>query len=517
MGRANNMALEPVLKGGAGDVFDYAHASKLFVGDSYKLAPKYSFLYHVRFEPDKTLSYIQDNQLLLETGMLVKSVTLPKFSVDTKTMNAYNRPNLVQTKLKYDPVTITFHDDSYGVVLDFWRDYYTFYYRDSDYASNADDDPVIYHEDHKYTTNPKIKQNSWGYTLRAYSNARQLLKNIRIYSMSQGTFTEYMLINPMITGFQHGTHTAGENATMEHTMTISYESILYFNGRVTDSTVPGFCDIHYDKRPSPLTPGRSKYSNASATGPLISNRPGTSGPGGLSRPRIYGARSVLGPGGVIDTTDQIIGDIRGGNFKGALAKGYKSFLNNKNVNLRDLAKAEAKQAVIKGILTGTNPFSGVNVPVISNLGKSVGNAIKEGTEWAKDKFTIGGSNNGLNGKNSNQASLEKKPVQYGAIPGLQYNNDPGANGVMSNGSSVSKSSAGAIGGAASVFSAPGPAARPPLDTSSDVNSTVPPSENAGYPPAYYMRPANNAPAPESSNQQTTAPSNNSNYRVPGVF
>jgi hypothetical protein len=32
-----------------------------------------------------------------------------------------------------------------------------------------------------------------------------------------------------------------------------------------------------------------------------------------------------------------------------------------------------------------------------------------------------------------------------------------------------------------------------------------------------MRPANNAPTPESSNQQTTAPTNNSNYRLPGVF
>jgi len=327
--------------------------------------------------------------------------------------------------------------------------------------------------------------------------------------MSQGTFTEYMLINPMITSFQHGTHTAGENATMEHTMTIAYEGVLYFNGRVTDSTVPGYCDIHYDKRPSPLTPGRSRYTGASATGALVSSRPGTSGPGGLSRPRIFGSRSVLGPGGIVDTSDQILGDIRGGNLRGVLNKGYSTFLNNKNVNLRDLAKSEAKQALIKGILTGTNPFSGVNVPNISNLGKSTSNSIKEGTEWAKEKFTIGGNNSGLKGKNSNLASAEKNPVQYGAIPGLQYNNNPGANGVVSNGSSVSRP-----GGIAFNQDAP---ARPPLDTSSDVRSTIPPLENTGYPPAYYMRSTNHAPVPEGSNQQTTTPSTNSNYRIPGTI
>ena len=304
---------------------------------------------------------------------------------------------------------------------------------------------------------------------------------------------------------------------MEHTMTVAYESVLYFNGRVNESTVPGYCDLHYDKRPSPLTPGRANYRGASATGALISSRPGTSGPGGLSRPRVFGSRGVLGPGGILDTSDQIIGDIRGGNFRGVLQKGYKTFLNNKNVNLRDLAKAEAKQALIKGILTGTNPFSSVSVPGISNLGKTVGNSIKEGTEWAKEKFNIGTKNSGLNGKNSNQASLNSKPVQYGAIPGVQYNNDPGANGVMSNGSSVSRQGSAAGYAPSSIFSSPGPAARPPLDTSSDVNSTPPPSENAGYPPAYYMRPANNRPAPESSNQQTTTPSTNSNYRIPGTI
>jgi len=510
MSSANNMALEPILKGGAGDMYDYAHASKLFVGDSYRLAPKYSFLYHVRIEPDMTLTYIQNTQSMLETGMLVKSVTLPKFTVDNKTLNAYNRPNIVQTKLKYDPVTITFHDDSFGIVTDFWRDYYTFYYRDSDYASNSDDDPITYHEDHKYTTNPKLKQNSWGYTLRAYSNVKQLLKNIRIYSMSQGTFTEYMLINPMITSFQHGTHTAGENATMESTITVSYESVLYFNGRVTDSSVPGYCDIHYDKRQSPLRPGRTNYSGATATGPLINNLPASSGPGGLSRPRVFGARSVLGPGGVLDTSDQVIGDLRGGNLRGAFVKGFKSYQNLQNANLADLARAEAKQAVIKGILTGTNPFSSVSVPGVSNLGKTVGNAIKEGTEWAKDKFTVGKANSGLQSKNSNQASLDKKPVQYGAIPGVQYNNDPGANGVMSNGSSVARP-----GGIA--FNQDRPAAKPPLDTSSNLNSSPPPSENTGYPTTYYMRPINNPPAPESSNQQTTTPSSSSSsYRIPGV-
>jgi hypothetical protein len=367
----------PINSAPDGAMFDRSHASKLFVGGNYALSPKYSFLYHVRFELDDTLSIVRDSQKLRETGMLVKSVNLPKFTVENKTLNSYNRPNIVQTKVKYDSVTVTFHDDSADVVLNFWRDYYGYYYRDSDYYPNSDGNPELYQFEYKYASNPFLDDKTWGYTLRGQNASRRyFIKNMRIYSLHQGEFTEYMLINPTITGFQHGQHTASEGgSTLEHTMTLSYESVMYFTGGVTESTVPGMLDLHYDKRPSSISPRQTNVTRGTATGGdgVIGALNGTN----ARRPRPFGARSVLGPGGILETSDAVLGDLKSGNLGGAFLKGLKSYRNNKNANLKGLLLTDVSKAVLKGILTNQNPFSDVQVPFLSS--------VKDGLEQAQSK------------------------------------------------------------------------------------------------------------------------------------
>ena len=111
---------------------DYKHATRIFVDDNYSMSPKYGFVYYVVFELNPAIANIPNNQYAQELGMLVKSVTLPKFTIDTKTHNAYNRPNIVQNKIKYDPVSIMFHDDQGDRVRNFWYDYYSYFYRDPD-------------------------------------------------------------------------------------------------------------------------------------------------------------------------------------------------------------------------------------------------------------------------------------------------------------------------------------------------------------------------------------------------
>lgn len=488
----SNIYQTPIPKSGAGDMFNYAHANKLFVGENFRLAPKYSFLYYVRFETDVNLSRITDTKSLLETGMMVKSAQLPRYTIDNKVLNAYNRPNIVQTKIKYDPITLTFHDDSFGVVVDFWRDYYNFYYRDGDYPGTDDTDPATYHQDHKYAWNPELKQKTWGYTLRNYNQQKQLLRNIRIYSMTQGTFTEYMLINPIITSFQHGEHAADSTELMTHTMTLAYESVLYFNGRVNTSTMPGFADLHYDKKQSPLTPRAAKYDGRSATGALVSSRPGTTGPGGLQRPRAFGARSIFGNGGIVSTSDQIIGDIRGGNFRGAIQKGYKSFHNLKGADLTLLARAETRQALINGIMTGKNPFSGLNIPNIGNLGSKIGPKVSEGVDWAKNKFTIGRKNKGLGTTKIEVDSLKKEQIGFGRTPPPLYNNSAGSTDIRSNGRDVSTSS---------YYNARISYNGMPLDNVADIK-TPPGDVQTNISRGYYNKPMN-YPTVTPTNQGTT--------------
>lgn len=439
-----------------GKIFDRAHASQLFVADRMKLAPKLSFLYYVKFDRDTTVSNIFDNSSLIETGQLVKSVSLPKFTIENKALNAYNRTNLVQTKIKYDPIQITFHDDGNNTVLDFWKDYYEYYYRDGDYKDMGGDSTTSnYQQKHKYNFNNSSPLNSWGYSPRGGSNEIHYLKNIRIYSLNQGTFTEYMLVNPIITSFQHGQHTAGENSPMTHTMSIAYEAVLYYYGYVTDSTVPGMLDLHYDRRPSSLTP----------------NGLGSAGMGGFSRPRAFGARGVFGNGGILDTTDQIIGDLKGGNAGLALIKGFKAYQNNKGANLKDIAAGEAKRALIRGILTGTNPLSGVNIPVISNLAKGIGGAVEDGADWASTKFGIKRASQDAEAKKlgAGYAAAGAASVSYEQRQKINTDGTPSETNVISNGDNVSANKPGD-----NVFNSP--TYRMPKDTSSDI------SEDSGYTP-----------------------------------
>lgn len=235
---------------------DYKHASQLYVADNFKLVPKFGFLFHVFFDinSDARLADSNNPNNQEEIGLLVKSIDLPKFSIDTKIHNAYNRPNIVQSKIKYDSINASFHDDSADLIRNFWFDYYNYYYRDSDYGEE------LYSKDHKYTTtdfNPK-----WGFSPRKRTST-PYLKSIRIYSLHHKRFSEYVLINPIIKSFRHGQHDQTPmDSILTNDMTIEYESVLYNYGDVSSNTVKGFANLHYDKSASTLK-GKVPFVNSS--------------------------------------------------------------------------------------------------------------------------------------------------------------------------------------------------------------------------------------------------------------
>ena len=173
----------------------YDHANKLFIADTFRLAPKQSFLYYVRIEINQDVlsslitlmpsDAISSQSLLdqMEVGLLAKRIELPRYRIQTKTYNAYNRKNIVQNQLNYEDVSITFHDDAADVITNFWNDYYTFYYRDSDYGEE------IYKQPHKYVPRQRM---GWGFTPRLRS-MQPFLRSIQIFSLHNKRFTEYQL------------------------------------------------------------------------------------------------------------------------------------------------------------------------------------------------------------------------------------------------------------------------------------------------------------------------------------
>ena len=307
-----NSGLKPLQSGVYTNPYD--HAARLFLDDNYRLAPKQSFLYYVVINPTPIQNTSSSSLLnfvngitsfanrfqALETGMLVKRADLPKFSINNKVLNAYNRKNVIQSKMQYDPVTITFHDDAADVILNFWNDYYTYYFRDSDYNVS----------DYNYVDRYDLrKQIGWGFSPRDFS-LPPFLSNIRIFSLHNKRFTEYLLINPIITSWRHGVHEAAANTTtMECTMTVEYETVKYFTGWINPVTVDGFSLLHYDNDPSPIATSKTNIYTSSGLLGVVD-----SAPKDLAKPDGIG-----GAGGLISN----------------LLNVYKTYNNFKNTNLKN--------------------------------------------------------------------------------------------------------------------------------------------------------------------------------------
>jgi hypothetical protein len=364
---------------GQGDqIKDYQHAAKLYVGDNFNLAPRQGYLYHVFLDLAPAFINKIGDDARVKAGMLVKAVDLPKFTVDTKTLNSYNKYDIVQTKVKYDPITITFHDDHADVVRSIWFQYYNHYFRDADlgYSDGGGQVNPAYAQSTKYG---QRDNNNWGYTPR--SNSGKLINAIRIYSMSQKRFAEYTLINPVITSFKHGQHQAGSSDPIQHEMTVSFETVLYGAGWVSDQTVRGFAGAIYDHSPSPLTPA-----------------------GG-------GTQSIIGPGGLLATADSIVNDLSKtppaeSNPGAAFFKAFRGYQNLKNTDLGAVAKTELKQFGMD-MLRGNNPLNRIFVPNAGNLAN--GTPIYEYGKGASPGNGAGGAGS-VNNVTSNGTGVSTSPA-----------------------------------------------------------------------------------------------------------
>ena len=105
---------------------DFTHASKAFRSNFYQNAPKFKFLFHVYFDINQEAYNTASLPKQSNFSLLVKTVQLPNFSFDTHTLNQYNRKRIVQTKIKYEPIEISFHDDNNSLITRLWHNYYTY-------------------------------------------------------------------------------------------------------------------------------------------------------------------------------------------------------------------------------------------------------------------------------------------------------------------------------------------------------------------------------------------------------
>ena len=103
---------------------DYQHASRLYIDDNFRLMPKQKFLFYVKFDTDETLFQggFNSNERY-QLGYLVKTCDLPKYNMSMEEKIQYNKKMYAATRIAYEPVNISFHDDHADTVNAFWKKY----------------------------------------------------------------------------------------------------------------------------------------------------------------------------------------------------------------------------------------------------------------------------------------------------------------------------------------------------------------------------------------------------------
>nr|NDG05769.1 hypothetical protein [Oxalobacteraceae bacterium] len=363
---------DQILSGFLGDstLRDYTHASRVFTTNSYELKPRFKFQFHVGFTVNTDqVTYLKNADLdFTELSCIVKTVDLPKFTVDTETLNQYNRKRIVQTKINYQPVTITFHDDTGDNARRLWYYYFSYYFKDATHRYNLGSTggqpqpnavgtttAFDYNVRDIYAEKPLVTD--WGFIGESVSDRgptpsnvdgtgkTPFFKDIRIYGMDQNhKYCEYVLINPIITAWNHDTYDYAQgNGVMQHSMTIAYETVKYASGTVGAgrpvANMSGFADpSHYDVRRSPIA------------------RPGANA-------------TIFGQGGLLDAGIGIVDDLQKGplGLIGAARTAMNTYNTFKGKNLKSIAINEAVATGNKVLgnaeaLARTKPVQSVLIP-----------------------------------------------------------------------------------------------------------------------------------------------------------
>jgi len=329
---SNIAANQPTLR-------SYQHASRIFVSNTYSLAPKAGWLFYVSFQINKAALGTSAGGKTLGTsllnlaqgvsgqagvadvwtttspnlGMLVKQTDLPKFAPKTEVVNQYNRKTVVQTGMTYNPVNMVFHDDMSNVTQKLWTYYYQYYFGDSNVTTPLGGAlggaigsalggglggvlggalgnvigggatlPAAKYGNTKYNPQSVITP-ATAYGLNN-GQVDPFFQSITIYQLNQKEYSCFTLVNPLITQWDHDRlDVASGNKVLENKMTVMYEAVLYGYGKVkAGSNPPGFASNYYDLTPSPIADaGNGNYDNSVDPFSKVGNS-GESTQGGLS-------------------------------------------------------------------------------------------------------------------------------------------------------------------------------------------------------------------------------------------
>ena len=237
---------------------DAGHAAKTFTSEpGYTNAPYSGFLFHVNVVFNDVAPSNIDKKSI---SLLIKASDLPEVQFETETYNQYNRKRIVNKRVIYQPIKLTFHDDVANNVRNMWIAYNQHYNADSAHLTNA-----AWKYDNVYRSEGFDR--TYGLDV---NTTTPFLDKIEIHSMGNHKYSKMTLVNPVINSAAFDDHNYAEGGKiMETTFTVEYENIIYSIGD-TDQ-IPNFGrnnPRNYDLNLSPLGGDRFDFLQALLDTPI---------------------------------------------------------------------------------------------------------------------------------------------------------------------------------------------------------------------------------------------------------
>lgn len=199
-------------------------------GQSILAMPRQRFMFYATFTPGNGIPYgLRDFSSYTQGfAFQISKVDRPKFNLDVKTLNQYNRKRLVYTGIEYDNITITFHDTVDDRVLRVWRDYYQWFFGDGRSKGQGTTVPQAWNG--PVITKDMPLNNGWGFcppNTDPYKT--NFFDTLDVYTFYGKKYTQMRMYNPKIVNIEFEQMDTESSALATATMTIRHEGVEFVN------------------------------------------------------------------------------------------------------------------------------------------------------------------------------------------------------------------------------------------------------------------------------------------------
>lgn len=189
---------------------------------------------------------ITDSELRTRLSSQVRTADMPTVEYETQTLNQYNRKKIVNTGVKYNPVTMKVVDSVSNSWLTLLMKYYTYHYMNArnkqyDQTDREIDNPNNIRIGGAETQSSSFKgetfkSNAYGYNPNLTSYFFERIDYVLYHG---GKAVQYSLMNPVLTSFAHNQIDYSSNEPMEFDMTFEYENFTVYTELNEDMSEEG--------------------------------------------------------------------------------------------------------------------------------------------------------------------------------------------------------------------------------------------------------------------------------------